>query len=178
MTKTNHIDRRALLKGAAFATAAAAAALASLPAAAVATPAAPALTTAIDPLVALGRRWRTALREWERAIIARDSAEEVAMEGGYQGLHHEMMDPTQADKARVRRRRLAAGLKPYDDKERTAQAEWAAAALAIVTTPATTGAGIAVKYTLFKKQREAGEWKHEGRLLDGIVADAKRLASA
>jgi hypothetical protein len=171
---TNHIDRRSLFKGAAFASAAAA--FAGLPALATATPATPTLPAAPDPLIALGRRWRTALREW--AIVARDSAEDVAREEGYQGFGHEILDPTQADKARVRRRRLAAGLKPYDDKERAARVEWAAAALAIASTPATSGAGIAVKYALFKKQREAGEWVHERRLLDGIIADAVRLAPA
>jgi hypothetical protein len=89
-------------------------------------------------------------------------------EGGrLSGARSRDIGPTQADKARLRRRQPAAGLKPYDDKERAARVEWAAAALGIATTPATSGAGIAVKYALFKKKYDG--YRMHARLVRGEV---------
>ena len=75
-----------------------------------------------------------------------------------------------------RRRRLAAGLGPYDREVEQAERAYYAGREALSTTPAITVAGLAVKLRMIRNDFRDGGSDHSGPILRSALRDAERLA--
>jgi len=74
------------------------------------------------------------------------------------------------------RRRLAAGLGPYDREVKDARRAWNGAMKAVADTPAITVAGIAAKLRIIRNDFLDGETGHSGSILRSAFRDAERLS--
>lgn len=202
-----HIDRRAVIKGATIATATGLVSAAALratiaqaaPVAALAQPD-PLLALGAAVEAAQQRCNRAAVQEDEACAAARKAGFNVSHPmmavGRYSGCcsvreikraaeeagfgverQAELIGVYRRRLAQRRQQSIAAGLRPFEVELRNAEREWRRAMQAIVTTPAISYAGLAVKLRLIKEEMEDGKTSHGDELAQSAYRDAQRLAA-